>query len=108
MVSAGYNASGHPLPGAGLGVEPTANIGLMVSQQIPFPGKRDLRGAMASRNAEAELKQVDLGIRRVVRPAQSCSAARFKRPSERAGPVANRRPSAVSMSCPRQPGGKMK
>ena len=29
MVSAGYNASGNPLPGAGLGTEPTANIGVM-------------------------------------------------------------------------------
>lgn len=41
MVSAGYNASGNPLPGAGLGNEPTANIGVMVSQELPYPGKRD-------------------------------------------------------------------
>ena len=45
MVSVGYNGSGNPLPGAGLGTEPTANIGLMVTQHIPYPGKRDLRAA---------------------------------------------------------------
>ena len=59
MISTGYNSSGNPLPGAGLGTEPTANIGLMVSQGIPYPGKRDLRSAIASREADAELQQVD-------------------------------------------------
>jgi len=59
MVSAGYNASGNPLPGAGLGVEPTANIGVMVSQDVPYPGKRALRGAMASRDADAERQQIE-------------------------------------------------
>jgi outer membrane protein TolC len=54
MVSAGYNASGNPLPGAGLGLEPTANIGVMVSQELPYPGKRDLRASIASRDADAE------------------------------------------------------
>src|SRR6185503_4051463 len=39
MVSMGYNASGNPLPGAGLGAEPTANLGFMVSQELPYPGK---------------------------------------------------------------------
>src|SRR5262245_6370297 len=43
MVSAGYNASGNPLPGAGLGTEPTANIGFMVSQELPYPGKLGIR-----------------------------------------------------------------
>jgi outer membrane protein TolC len=59
MVSAGYNSSGNPLPVAGLGVEPTANIGFMVTQTIPYSGKRDLRVAMASRDASAELQQID-------------------------------------------------
>lgn len=59
MVSAGYSAVGNPLPGAGLGVEPIANIGFMVSQEIPYPGKRGLRAAIASREAEAELQQVE-------------------------------------------------
>ena len=59
MVSAGYNASGNPLPGAGLGKEPNANIGFMVSQEVPYPGKRDLRASIASREADGELLQVE-------------------------------------------------
>ncbi len=59
MVSAGYNASGNPLPGAGLGKEPTASIGVMVSQELPYPGKRDLRASIASREADAELEQIE-------------------------------------------------
>jgi len=59
VLSAGYDAAGRPWPGAGLGSEPTANIGFMVSQELPYPGKRDLRGAMASREADAEGQQVD-------------------------------------------------
>jgi outer membrane protein, heavy metal efflux system len=59
MVSAGYNASGNPLPGAGLGAEPTANIGFMVSQELPYPGKLELRASMASREADAEFQQIE-------------------------------------------------
>ena len=59
MVSAGWNASGNPLPGAGLGTEPTANIGVMVSQEFPYPGKRDARAAIASREADAESQQIE-------------------------------------------------
>src|SRR5436190_7408461 len=58
MVSAGYNASGNPLPGAGLGTEPLANVGFMVSQDVPYPGKLDLRASIASREADAELQQI--------------------------------------------------
>lgn len=59
MVEAGYNSSGNPLPGAGLGKEPTANIGVMVSQQIPFPGKRALQAEMASHEAHIETAQLE-------------------------------------------------
>jgi outer membrane protein TolC len=52
-VSFGYAANGPPLPGAGLGSNPTSNIGMMLSQEIPAPGKRTLRGEIASREAEA-------------------------------------------------------
>ena len=58
MVSAGYNSSGNPLPGAGLGREPTANIGVMVSQALPYSGKRDLQASIASREADAEFQQI--------------------------------------------------
>jgi outer membrane protein TolC len=59
MLSAGWNSSGNPLPGAGLGTEPTANIGVMVTQPIPYAGKRDLRAAVAEREVAAEAVQVD-------------------------------------------------
>lgn len=57
MISPGYNASGRPWPGAGLGSEPVANIGVMVSQELPFPGKRKLAGDMAVKESEAEWQQ---------------------------------------------------
>jgi outer membrane protein TolC len=59
MLSAGWNSSGNPLPGAGLGTEPTANIGLMVTQPLPYPGKRDLRAAVAGHEADAEASQLE-------------------------------------------------
>jgi outer membrane protein, heavy metal efflux system len=59
MVSAGYNASGNPLPGAGLGTEPIANLGFMVSQELPYPGKLDLRASIAAREADAEFQQIE-------------------------------------------------
>jgi outer membrane protein TolC len=58
MVSAGYNASGNPLPGAGLGTEPIANIGVMVSQDLPYPGKPNLRGTIAEREADAVSQEI--------------------------------------------------
>jgi outer membrane protein, heavy metal efflux system len=59
MISAGYNSSGRPWPGAGLGSEPTANIGFMVSQEMPYPGKLGLRASMAARDADAEFQQIE-------------------------------------------------
>jgi cobalt-zinc-cadmium efflux system outer membrane protein len=59
MVSAGYSANGRPWPGAGLGTEPTSNIGFMVSQEVPYPGKLALRASIASREADAEQPQID-------------------------------------------------
>jgi cobalt-zinc-cadmium efflux system outer membrane protein len=65
MVSAGYNSSGRPWPGAGLGSEPTANIGFMVSQEVPYPGKLGLRASMAARDVDAELQQTEVVKRSV-------------------------------------------
>ena len=59
MISAGYAASGKPFPGAGLGTEPTANIGLMVTQEIPYPGKLQLRADMSAKEAEAIRQEID-------------------------------------------------
>ena len=57
MISAGYSASGAPWPGAGLGTEPTSNIGFMVSQELPYPGKLDLKASIATREADALRKR---------------------------------------------------
>ena len=54
MVSPGYTSNGNPLPGGGLGTNPTSNVGVMISQDVPFPGKRKLRGEIAEKEAEAE------------------------------------------------------
>ncbi len=65
MFSPAYASSGRPWPGAGLGMAPTSNIGFMVSQEFPFPGKRKLQGGMAVKEAEAEFQQyqqVQLGV----------------------------------------------
>ncbi|HVL67648.1 MAG TPA: TolC family protein [Vicinamibacterales bacterium] len=59
MVAAGYTSAGNPLPGAGLGKEPTAGIGVMVSQEFPYPGKRDARAAVAAREADAEFQEIE-------------------------------------------------
>ena len=56
-VSLGYTSNGWPYPGAGLGRDVTSNIGVMVSQEMPFPGKRQLRGEIASKEAGAEFEQ---------------------------------------------------
>jgi outer membrane protein, heavy metal efflux system len=53
-IAAGWASAGTPLPGYGLGMEPMANVGFQVSQEIPFPGKRSLRGGLAAREAESE------------------------------------------------------
>src|SRR5436190_7183999 len=57
MVSVGYTAAGAPYPVAGLGREVTANAGVMVSQELSFPGKRNLRGEIAAKEASAEYEQ---------------------------------------------------
>lgn len=66
MLSAGWNSSGNPLPGAGLGNEPTANIGVMVTQPLPYPGKRELRAAIAGHEADAEARRLEALQREIV------------------------------------------
>ena len=65
-LSLGYASNGGPLPGQQLGSNPTSNIGVTVSQEIPWPGKRKLRGDIAAKEAEAEFWQyqaVELNVR---------------------------------------------
>jgi cobalt-zinc-cadmium efflux system outer membrane protein len=57
IVSVGYTANGAPYPGAGLGRDVTSNVGVMVSQELQFPGKRQLRGDIAAKEASAEFEQ---------------------------------------------------
>jgi outer membrane protein, heavy metal efflux system len=57
MISLGYVSVGNPLPGAGLGSQVLSNIGVMYSQELPYPGKLKLRGEIASKEAEAVFQQ---------------------------------------------------
>jgi outer membrane protein, heavy metal efflux system len=70
MISPGWNSSGAPWPGAGLGREPVANIGVMISQEFPYPGKRKLAGDIAAKEADVELESY--------RQAQLTVASRLK------------------------------
>jgi outer membrane protein, heavy metal efflux system len=72
MVSAGYVANGRPWPGAGLGTEPTSNIGFMVTQELPYSGKRERRASIAARDGDAERQQIEaarLGVTARVKQA---------------------------------------
>ncbi len=65
MISLGWVSVGNPLPGAGLGSQVLSNIGVMYSQELPYPGKLRLRGEIASKDAEAVFQQyqgVQLGV----------------------------------------------
>ncbi len=65
MVSFGYTSVGNPLPGAGLGSQALSNIGIMYSQELPYPGKLKLKGEIASKEAEAafrEYEAIELGV----------------------------------------------
>ena len=57
MVSLGYTSNGGPYPVAGIGRDLTSNAGIMISQEVPFPGKRQLRGEIAAKEASAEYDQ---------------------------------------------------
>lgn len=57
MLSVGWSSNGNPLPGAGLGSNPTSNIGVSVAQELPGPGKLRLKGEIAAKDAEADFQQ---------------------------------------------------
>jgi outer membrane protein TolC len=56
-LSLGYASNGGPLPGQGLGTQPTSNVGFMVSQELTSADKRKLRSGIASKEADAEFQQ---------------------------------------------------
>ena len=76
VLSLGYASNGGPLPGQGLGTQPTSNIGFMVSQEVPASGKRKLRGDIAAKEADAEFQEylaVQLSVRsRVTQAFTAC------------------------------------
>ena len=57
VLSAGYASNGGPLPGQGLGRDATSNIGVTISQELPYPGKLGLRAGIAGKEADAELQR---------------------------------------------------
>jgi len=64
-VSLGYTSNGGPWPVSGIGSQATSNAGVMLSQEVPFPGKRRLRGDIAQTEAEAafdEYRAVRLNV----------------------------------------------
>jgi outer membrane protein TolC len=66
VLTVGYASNGGPLPGQGLGTDPTSNIGVMISQEMTAADKRRLRGEIASKEAEAafeEWQAVQLSVR---------------------------------------------
>jgi outer membrane protein, heavy metal efflux system len=65
-ITAGWISNGWPYPGAGLGSEPTSNIGLQFAQEIPFPGKRALKSGIAQKEADSEAQGVRAAELRLV------------------------------------------
>ncbi len=53
-ITTGWVSNGWPYPGAGLGTEPTSNIGIQYAQEVPFPGKRALKSAIAQKEADGQ------------------------------------------------------
>lgn len=56
MLAVGYTNDGWS---PSLGTNDMTTLGLMASQELPFPGKRSLRGEIASREAEQVEQQTD-------------------------------------------------
>jgi cobalt-zinc-cadmium efflux system outer membrane protein len=65
-ITMGWISNGWPYPGAGLGSEATSNIGFQVAQEIPFPGKRALKGGIAKKEADSEAQAVRAAELRLV------------------------------------------
>src|SRR5258708_11786221 len=48
-LSLGYTSNGGPYPVAGIGHDLTRNAGVMISPELPFPRKRQLRGEITAK-----------------------------------------------------------
>lgn len=53
-INFGWMSAGTILPGGQLGENPNSNIGLQVSQEFPYPGKRGLRSDLALKEADSD------------------------------------------------------
>jgi outer membrane protein, heavy metal efflux system len=53
-IRLGWAGAGAPYPGAGLGTNSAANLGIEISQMLPFPGKRGIKGSIANQEAKVE------------------------------------------------------
>ncbi len=53
-ITTGWVSNGWPYPGAGLGTEPTSNIGIQYAQEVPFPGKRAIKSGIAQKEADGQ------------------------------------------------------
>ncbi len=59
VFSPGWNSNGNPLPGAGIGRNPTSNIGFSITQEFPYPGKQRLRATVARKEADAQFAEYE-------------------------------------------------
>lgn len=65
-VSFSYRNSGSPLPGTSVGENPMSFVEPVLTQRLPFPGKRGLRGEIAETEADTEGRFYDAARLRVV------------------------------------------
>lgn len=65
-VSFSYRNSASPLPGTSIGDNPMSFVEPMLTQRLPFPGKRGLRGEIAQTEADTEGRYYDAVELRVV------------------------------------------
>lgn len=65
-ISLSYWNAGSPFPGTSVGEDPMSFVEPMLTQRLPFPGKRGLRGEIAQREADREGRFYDAVSLRVV------------------------------------------
>jgi hypothetical protein len=78
-VSLGYSSNGAPYPVDGIGRDATSNAGVMISQDMPFPGKQRLRAEIAARQADAEFQDYLTVRLNVVTPLRESPPPRGRR-----------------------------
>jgi outer membrane protein, heavy metal efflux system len=62
---------GSPRPGAGLSNNNFAYVGIGASQELPYPGKRRLKGSVADASAAKQLSQIDVVRARIAEELKS-------------------------------------